>query len=81
MKMIESEKINKYLDLARELKKAGAHEGVSDNNCSWYAWKLRRIKEKRLKELEIRGDLRASKSWHCANTKTNPRNLRRLAIP
>ena len=31
----ESKQINKYLDLARELKKAVEHEGNSDINCSW----------------------------------------------
>ena len=33
-----SEKMNKYLDLARELKKTEEHEGDSDTNCSWCTW-------------------------------------------
>ena len=35
VKMKESEDINKYLDLTRELKKLD-HEG--DTNCCWHAW-------------------------------------------
>ena len=34
VKLIESEKIDKYLDLARELEKAVEYEGDSDTNCS-----------------------------------------------
>ena len=35
VKLKESEKRNKYLDLARERKKK--HEGDGDTNCNWYA--------------------------------------------
>ena len=35
VKVKESEKINKYLDLARELKKTVGHTGDGDTNCSW----------------------------------------------
>ena len=38
VKIKESEKINKYLDLPRELKKAVEHEGEDDTNCSWCTW-------------------------------------------
>ena len=34
-KLRESEKKDKYLDLARELKKIIEHESDSDTNCSW----------------------------------------------
>ena len=36
VKIKESGKLNKYLDLARELKKTVAHVVDSDTNCSWY---------------------------------------------
>ena len=36
----ENEKVNKYLDLARELKIVN-FEGVDDTNCSWCPWKGR----------------------------------------
>ena len=35
VKMKENEKIDKYLDLTRELKKTVEYEGESDTNCSW----------------------------------------------
>ena len=47
VKIKESDKIYKYLDLARELKNAEEHEGNCDIHCSWST--------KRLEELEIRG--------------------------
>ena len=41
VQIIENEKINKYLDLARELKKKTMEdENDSNINCSWYARKL-----------------------------------------
>ena len=33
-----SEKIDKYLDLARELKRTGQYVGDGDINCHWCAW-------------------------------------------
>ena len=36
----KSEKIVKYLDLARELKKVVTHEGDGDTNCSWCNWTI-----------------------------------------
>ena len=38
VKIKESEKTDKYLDLAWEMKKAVKHEGDGDTNCSWYTW-------------------------------------------
>ena len=35
MKIKENEWRNKYLDLARELKKAMEHEGDGDTDCNW----------------------------------------------
>ena len=37
-KIKESEKIDKYLDLAREIKKAMEHEDDNDTNWSWCLW-------------------------------------------
>ena len=44
----ESEKIVKYLDLAREQREAVEYEGDGDTNCNWNG-------PERLEELEIRG--------------------------
>ena len=35
VKIKENEKIDKYLELARELKKTMEHEGDGDINCNW----------------------------------------------
>ena len=35
VKLKESEMRDKYLDLARELKKTMEHESDSDTNCNW----------------------------------------------
>ena len=37
VKLRENEKINMYLDLARELKKTMKHKGDGDSNCNWCA--------------------------------------------
>ena len=37
MKIKENEKIDKYFDLAWELKNV-EHEGDIDSHCSWSAW-------------------------------------------
>ena len=42
----KSEKINKYVDLARELKKLWKLLGDADTNCSWCSWNgLQRIEK------------------------------------
>ena len=38
VKLKESEKKDKYLDLARELKKTVEHESDGDTNCNWCSW-------------------------------------------
>ena len=38
MKLKESKKKDKYLDLARELKKTVEHESDSYTNCNWCLW-------------------------------------------
>ena len=54
VKIKEREKINKYKDLARELKqKFLEHAGDSDTNYSWCTWNSPQRTGKKLKELEI----------------------------
>ena len=38
IKLKESEKKDKYLDLAREFKKAVEHAGDNYTNCDWCVW-------------------------------------------
>ena len=38
IKLKECEKKDKYLDLARELKKTMEHEGDNYTNCNWCIW-------------------------------------------
>ena len=38
IKLKENEKKDKYLDLARELKKTVEHESDGDTNCNWCSW-------------------------------------------
>ena len=38
VKMKESEKIDRYLTLTRDLKKVVEHKGDGDNYCGYYAW-------------------------------------------
>ena len=38
IKLKEYQKKDKYLDLARELKKTVEHEGDNYTNCDWYFW-------------------------------------------
>ena len=38
IKLKECEKMDKYLELLRELKKTMEHEGDNDNNCDWCFW-------------------------------------------
>ena len=38
IKLKECEKKDKYLDLARELKKTMEDEGDNDTNCDWCFW-------------------------------------------
>ena len=54
-KFLKSEKIDKYLDLARELKTTIEYEGDGDINCTWCALKVPKGLVKRVVELDIRG--------------------------
>ena len=49
----ELEKIDKYLDLSRELKKAMEHECDGNTNCNWCVWNDTKGLVKWLEELEI----------------------------
>ena len=51
IKLQESEKWDKYIDLAREPKETMKHKGDSATNCNWCTWTL--IKE--VEEMEMRG--------------------------
>ena len=55
VKRKESEKVNKYLDLARELKKAMEHKSKGDTNCSWVT---RNSSQSLRKETGVIGDQR-----------------------
>ena len=47
MTVKESEKIDKYLNLIRDLKNSVEYEGNSDTNWSWYSWNGPQSLEKR----------------------------------
>ena len=51
----ESEMIDKYLELARELKMAVEHEGDDDTNFSWCVWNCPQRIGKKIEGLEISG--------------------------
>ena len=53
VKIKESEKIDKYLNFERDLKKL-EHEFNNDTNCSWYVCKSPKGLEEKLEELVIR---------------------------
>ncbi len=54
IKFKEIEKRDKYLDIARELKKTMEHEGDGDTNGYWCTWNNPQMIGKRSKDLEIR---------------------------
>ena len=78
----ESEKRNKYLDLARELKETMEHESSGDTNCKWCTW----YSHQRIGTVtEGLGNKRTSGDHPkygiveiSQNTKKSPGNLRRL---
>ena len=84
VKLKESEKRNKYLDLSRKLKKTVEHKGASDTNCEWCA----RYTHKRigtgtggLGNKRTSGDYpNYSISEIDQNTEKSPGDLRRLAV-
>ena len=84
VKLRESEKNDRYLDLARELKKTMKCESNRDTNCNWRArYSLQRI------GTGTGGLENKRTSWNHPiysileigqNTKKNPRDLKRLAV-
>ena len=58
VKVQERKKLDKYLELARQLKKAMEREDGSDTNHSWILWNILKDMEKRQAELEIWGKIK-----------------------
>ena len=67
VKIRESEKITKYLDLARELKKAVEHEVDGDTNCNWSTWTgPKRLEWKKVwRNWKLKEDPRQSRLQYC----------------
>ena len=57
VKIKEIEKRDKYLDLARELKKTIEHESDSDTNCGWCIGTIPKGLVKEWENLEISGQV------------------------
>ena len=83
LKIKESEKKNKYLDLARELKKVMEHEGNVDTNFNWYA---RNDPQRLDKGIRVRNRRTNRNHQNYSifeigrNIEKSPCNLRRLAV-
>ena len=54
-KIKESEKIDKYFNLAKKTEKIVKHESDGDTNCNWYTWNG---SLKRLEKLEFKGRIK-----------------------
>ena len=74
VKVKGSEKRNKYLDLARELKKNLEHESDSDTNCNWYARYSHQMTGKGTED-HPNYNIKIGQ-----NTERSPGDLRRLAV-
>ena len=75
IKLKETEKKDKYLDLARELKKTMEHVGDNFTNCDWCFW------HGRFRSWRPSGDhANHSITKNCQNTDKIPGDLRRLAV-
>ena len=81
----EIEKKDKYLDLARELKKTVEHESDGDTNCNWCSWYSHQRIDKGtggLGKKRTSGDHpNYSIIEFIQNTLESSGNLRRLAVP
>ena len=85
VKIEESEKRDKYLDLARELKKNMEYDG--DTNCGWCAWNN---SQKIAKERGRLGNKKTSRDHqeysitkigqNTENTEKSPEDLKRLVV-
>ena len=60
--MKDNENIDKYLDIARELKKTVEYKGKSDTNSSWALGMVPKSLEKRIEELEMRGRIETTQT-------------------
>ena len=83
VKLKVSEKNDKYLDLARKLKKL-EHKSDNYTNCNWCSWYSRRRINKGTGEL---GNKRTSGDYlnyyiieNCQNTEKSPGDYMRLAV-
>ena len=84
VKLKESEKKDKYLDLIREQKKTMEYESDSDTNCNWCTWYNHKGFDKETGEL---GNKRTSRDYPNyniikidQNIKKSSGDLRRLAV-
>ena len=84
IKLKECEKKDKYLDLARELKKTVEQAGDNNTNCNWCVWNNNKMITKETGEL---GSCRTSGDHlnyyiieNVQNTEKSPGDLRRLAV-
>ena len=84
VKLKESKKKDKYLDLARELKKTVEHESDDYTNCNWCSWYSHQRISTRTEGL---GNKKMSRDHpNCSiieirqNTEESPGDLRRLAV-
>ena len=66
VKIKESEKRDKYVDLAKELeKKSMEYENDSDTNCKWCAWNGPKSLWKGIEQLKIGGRIKPSRLQYC----------------
>ena len=84
VKLKESEKTDKYLDLARELKKTEEPESGSYTNCNWFSWYSHQRIDTRTEGLgnnRTCGDCPNYSIIEISqNTEKSARDLRRLAV-
>ena len=81
VKMKESEKRDKYQDLARELKKTMEHEGDANTNCNWCAWYSHQkigTETGGFENKRMSGDHPNYSIVEIGQNTKNPRDLRRL---
>ena len=82
IKLKESEKKDKYLDLARKLKKNVEHESDVYTNCNWCSWYSHQRIDTRTGGLEDKRTNRDHPNYCIIeigqNTEKSPRDLRRL---
>ena len=83
VKIKESKKKNKYLDLAREIKKVIEYKGDGDTDYNWCTWNsCQRFGKgtERVKNQRINWDHTNYSIVVSQNTEESPRDLKRLAV-